>query len=512
MIIIMDKGTPVTYNSFPIWKESNLYCYDLPTTPNPDMGTILVTGATGYIGGRLVSELKARGYQVRVMVRRKSEEQEGLFPDCAIVVADALNMESLNHVLEGIHAAYYLIHSLLLGPEEFHSADILAAENFQKCAEKNDVKRIIYLGGLGDTHYPLSYHLESRMQVAEKLISGNVPVTVLRAAIIIGSGSASYEIIQHLVKNLPIIFTPPRVKNKCQPIGVRDVIKYLVGVLEIPQTSGQYFDIGGRNILTYKKMMEVLAVLFNKKILLIPFPFFHTKIFAYLAGLVTPVPASIIQSLFESLKNDVVCQNDTIQKYLPFDPLSYKETIIKAMTREEQDRVHTRWSDAYPPANELSMKLHELSEEPKFTTFYSIKTSKSPKAIFDSFCKIGGKEGWFHNNWMWRLRGMMDSILMGVGSSRGRRSAATLKTNDVIDFWRVEDLKINQRLLLRAEMKLPGKAWLEFYVDNESGETTLSISAYFETSTIWGTLYWYNFLPFHYFIFNSLLEQVEKKA
>jgi uncharacterized protein YbjT (DUF2867 family) len=233
------------------WENENFFCHDLPSEPRKDTGKILVTGASGYIGGRLVPELLARGYQVRVMVRAASPVYKELWPDAEIVVADALDMARLQMALEDVDTAYYLIHSLLLGPKGFASADVQAAIHFRKAAEEKQIKRIIYLGGLGDTRTKLSSHLQSRIQVAEELKRGKVPVTILRAAIIIGSGSASYEIIQHLVRRLPIILIPRWAMTKCQPIAIRDVIKYLVGVLEIPETSGKFFDIGGKDILSY---------------------------------------------------------------------------------------------------------------------------------------------------------------------------------------------------------------------------------------------------------------------
>ena len=287
------------------------------------MGKVLVTGASGYIGGRLVPELLARGYTVRIMVRAPSPVYQEQWPQVEVVAADALKLDQLKIALKGIDTAYYLIHSLLLGHKEFAAADIQAAINFRIAAEANRVRRIIYLGGLGDTQSKLSRHLQSRIQVADELRKGKVPVTTLRAAIIIGSGSASYEIIQHLVKKIPIILIPRWAKTKCQPIAIRDVIKYLVGALEIPETSGGSFDIGGNDILTYHEMLKVRAELLGRKRFFIPF-FSFLPLYSYIGGFVTPVPAPITRSLMEGLKNEVVCQNNTIQRYLPFKPLSYQ--------------------------------------------------------------------------------------------------------------------------------------------------------------------------------------------
>ncbi|TRZ77689.1 MAG: DUF2867 domain-containing protein [Deltaproteobacteria bacterium] len=500
-----------SHSYFESSEENPLFCHDLPSRPLAEIGKILVTGASGYIGGRLVPELLARGYRLRVMVRAPSPAYRELWPDVEVVAADALDLDQLRIALKGIDTAYYLIHSLLLGHNEFAAADIGAAVNFRIAAEENRIKRIIYLGGLGDTQSNLSPHLQSRIQVAEELKKGKAPVTTLRAAIIIGSGSASYEIIQHLVKRLPVILIPRWAMTKCQPIGIRDVIKYLVGVLETPQTAGGSFDIGGKDILSYCEMLKIRADLLNKKRLFIPF-FSFLPLYSYIGGLITPIPAPITRSLMEGLKNEVICQNNTIRRCLPFEPLSYKEAIIRAMNREEQDRIHTRWSDAYPPAHELALKLRELKGGPRYTNTYFMDTSKKASSLFKCICTIGGKGGWFSNNWVWRLRGVVDNILMGVGTTRGRKSQTNLRINDVIDYWRVEELQKDARLLLRAEMKLPGKAWLEFKIENEGSKRRLSIAAHYQPRGVFGKVYWYAFLSCHQFLFNNLIKQIETRA
>ncbi|NQT94134.1 MAG: DUF2867 domain-containing protein [Lentisphaerae bacterium] len=492
--------------------QHDVFCDDLPTRPQPEIGKILVTGATGYIGGRLVPELLIRGYNVRVMVRAASPEHQERWPEAEIAVADALDRDALERALDGVHTAYYLIHSLLLGPGGFEEAELKSAGNFAKAAETAGVHRIIYLGGLGDMGKSLSPHLQSRMQVAQTLDRGAVQTTILRAAIIIGSGSASYEIVKHLVEKLPVFFIPPWGRTRCQPIGIRDVVKYLVGVLETPETCGASFDIGGKGILSYEMMMRELADVLGKKRLFINTFFSRLGFYAYLASLITPVPASITFCLMEGLRDDVICQNGDIRKLIPFRCLTYRESLVDAMSREEQDRVHTRWSDAYPPAHELAIKLHELDHPPAYTCIYSLQTTKSAPALFRSICRIGGKEGWFHVNWMWRLRGMLDRVLAGVGSSRGRRSSSTLRINDVIDFWRVEDLLPDEMLLLRAEMKLPGRGWLEFRVQPDGERRRLCVQSYYDTNSVAGRLYWYIFLPFHFYIFSFLLKQIEKRS
>lgn len=495
-------------------ESNNILCTDLPTTPRPGMGRILVSGASGYIGGRLVPELLARGYRVRVMVRADSPEYKERWPGADIHVVDALDKEGLKKSLDGVYAAYYLIHSMLLGQKKFESADIQAARNFRDAAEENNVGRIIYLGGLGDVNTHLSPHLRSRMQVAGELRNGRTPVTVLRAAVIIGSGSASFEILKNLVRVLPVIPCPTWTRTHCQPISIRDVIKYLVGVLETPESAGKSYDIGGGEILSYQKMMQILAGVLGKKRFFVPLPVSITRLYAYITSFFTPVPARITMCLMEGCKNEVICKNRDIHEVLSFTLLSYKEAIARAITREEQDRIHTRWSDAYPPAHELAIKLRELPRPPRYTASYSLLTAKESAPLFKSICRVGGKLGWFNSNLLWRLRGMVDRMFLGVGTSRGRRSYSDLRINDVIDFWRVEDLIQNEMLLLRAEMILPGKAWLKFEISSQDNNDLrrLSVEAFFDTKSLFGKIYWYMFLPFHRFIFYDLIHQIAKRS
>lgn len=494
------------------WDKKELACNDLPTNFQPQSGKILVTGASGYIGGSLVPELLARGYHVRVMVRAYSPEYHARWPHAEITVADALDLKSLETALEGIDTAYYLIHSLALGPREFSSADMQAARNFNQAAANKKIRRIIYLGGLGDMRGSLSSHLRIRAEVAKILRQGIVSVTILHAAIIVGAGSASYEIIHHLVKNLRMILIPYWAKNRCQPIAVRDVIKYLVGALETPETAGKSFDIGGKDILSYEMMLKIFGDLLNKKIIFLSVPFSNISFYSYIASLITPVPKSITECLMEGLVNEVICKNETIKSFVPIRPLSYREAIVRAMTREEQDKIYTRWSDAYPPAHELAIKLHELKNKPSYRTTYSLKTRKDASSLFKSICKIGGKRGWFHGNWLWRLRGILDRLLLGVGTARGRKSHSSLKINDVIDFWRIEEMEENKKILLRAEMKLSGRAWLEFNIEDEKIERKLTVSAYYETETLRGKTYWYLCLPFHHFIFYNLIKEIDRRS
>jgi uncharacterized protein YbjT (DUF2867 family) len=508
-----DRSSRTGNGSPPAHPESDTpFCADLSTTPRELPGGVLVTGASGYIGGRLVPELLERGYSVRTMVRGGAADVKRRWPGADVAVADALDLGSLGPALEGIDTAYYLIHSMLLGPGEFAGADAQAASNFAAVAGEKGVRRIIYLGGLGDLHSDLSRHLRSRMEVARRLEAGPVPVTILRAAIIIGSGSASYEILSSLVDRFPVLLTPREIRSLCQPVSIRDVVKYLVGSLESEETSGGRFDIGGDEVMSYREMMKTVAGILDRKRLFITMPFVSLRVFGYIAGLVTPVPAPITMSLMEGLKNDVICEDSSIRRIIPFTPLPYRTALVRAMSREEQDRVHTRWSDAYPPASELAIRLGEVEGRPMYRASSSIGSSKEAAALFESICRIGGREGWFHGNWMWRLRGAFDRVIMGVGTRRGRKSSSGLGAGDVVDFWRVEDIIPSKRLLLRAEMKLPGKAWLEFHIGDHGDRRELSLTARYLTTTLFGRAYWYFFLPFHRFIFRGLLRQIEERS
>lgn len=489
------------------------YCHILPTIPNPSRGLILVTGGTGYIGGRLIPQLQVRGYMVRVLTRDDCPEYSERWPGAEVVTGDALDPVSLEKSMQGVDTAYYLIHSMLLGPAHFEEADIQAAINFRAAAARCGVKRIIYLGGLGDRNDSLSPHLESRMRVARELSAGPVPVTVLRAAIIIGSGSAPYEILRGLVRNLPLLLMPFWSRTRCQPIAIRDVIKYLIGVLESNETSGRHFDIGGPDILTYEEMLRTLARLLGKKRFFLPFPCSCIPLYSYAVSLLTPVPHAIVRSLLPSCPNDVICVDQSLQKILPIPLITFRHALLRAMQREEQDDVRTRWSDSYPPSHVLAIKLKENRRKPTFTCTYALKTDRSRRSVFHNICRIGGKEGWFHSNLLWRMRGLLDRLLMGVGTSRGRRQIDTLRVNDVIDFWRVEEIEEDHRLLLRAEMKLPGLAWLEFRVDPLTpDESRLSVTAWFQTRSLFGHVYWYFFLPFHDFIFKDLIWEIHKRS
>jgi uncharacterized protein YbjT (DUF2867 family) len=494
------------------WDTNDLLCSDLKTTPRPELGTILVTGATGYIGGRLVPELLARGYKVRVMERVDTGEGQERWPDTETVVADALNKGELITALKGVHTAYYLIHPTFIGYKKYRSTDLAAAVNFREAAEINGINRIIILGTIIDQESMTDSTQSKIIQIPDELQKSSIPVTQIRVAMIIGSGGAFYELCKNLVKKAPIMLIPRWAKNKVQPVSLRSLIHVLVGVLETEDTIGKEYEICGDEVLTYEEMFKVFARLLNKRKIFISTWLSYPRFYSYVASLITPLPESVIRSMIVRGRFEMVCNDNNYILKSFYTPLKFKESILRAMSREEQDTVYTRWSDEYPRAHELAIKLKELKSPPHFISSYSRLSDRSEQAIFQSFCMIGGQEGWLQNNWMWKLRGLMDRLLLGVGISRGRRSVSDLRLNDVIDFWRVEVIQENNRLLLRAEMKLPGMAWLEFKVENEAGKSKLTVTAYYETKGFWGNLYWYFFLPFHHIIFTNLLKQIDLKS
>ncbi len=334
--------------------SNELFCLDLPSEPNTVIGKILVTGANGYIGGLLVPELVCRGYQVKVMVRKNGSHYSQLWPTVEVVEADALDLISLSDALKGIHTAYYLIHSLLLGQKIFEKTDIQAASNFRIAAEEQGIKRMIYLSGLGDRNAKLSPHLDNRIKVADCLSEGSVPVTVLRAGMIIGSGSASFTILKNLVENTPVFFIPKWAKTKSQPISVRAVMIYLVGILEQEETAGKRFDIGGPDILTYDEKLKIMAEILGKKRYFFPGFFTLTSLYGHIAGFLTTVPKPICKILVEGCKNEVICQNTEIKKYINIKLLSFKAALIAALSHEKKIVITNQLTDTLSTTQKIA--------------------------------------------------------------------------------------------------------------------------------------------------------------
>jgi len=495
------------------------YCDDLPTTPLPPNTRILVTGANGYVAHRLIPELVSRGYIVRCMFRRKSTPSLLTHPRIETVYADCLNKEELKQALKDIEYAYYLIHSMRFKKDEFVEKDKKAATNFREAAEECGVKRIIYLGGLGEATQKLSPHLQSRMEVGQILSSGSIPVIRLRAAIILGTGSASYELLKSLVMHNRWIPFLPEFDSKCQPIAIRDVIKYLVGVLETESLTTRVYPIGGKDVLSYTELIRRFARILNKRVRLfdvswVPLPSsILFRLYAYWLHLFNVVPVNITSLLLDSLKTDVICMECDIYKILPFETLDFKTAVVWAQEKEQQSRVWSHWSDVPHERMADLMPLCEYESANFMIDEHSLEIPAPPGVIFPIICRIGGNHGWVHANFLWQIRGAIDRMLGGVGLNRGRRDHNQLRVGDSIDFWRVEKLEKDKELLLRAEMLSPGLSWLQFELLPKDARTTkLVLKAHFIPQPFWGDLYWILMGRFHNYIFRGMLTYFRKEA
>ncbi len=476
---------------------------------------IIVLGATGYVGGRLVAKLLEEGYQVRATGRSKEKLKSRFWadhPQVELFDADVQNLDSLRKALKGMDIAYYLVHSMNPERSDFEEADRIAANNMIKISQECDVKRIIYLGGLGEDNPQLSKHLKSRHEVCEILNSGPVPVTTLRAAMIIGSGSASFEILRYLVERLPIMITPRWVNTPNQPIAIRNVIEYLCGCAQKDETAGQTYDIGGKEILSYLELMKIYAdVAGLAPRIFIQVPIFTPRLSSLWIHLVTPVPSYIARPLAEGLRNPVICKDLRIREIIPQDLLDCKEAITRALHLVHLNDVKTYWADA---GKVPQMDIAQTGD-PNWAggTLLQDKRTRIVKAskerIWEVISHIGGETGWYHGTWLWGLRGSLDRLVGGVGSSRGRRNAVEIAVGDVLDFWRVIGVRNNEYLTLAAEMKVPGVATLDFHI-KEIDSTTCELTqhARFRPRGLFGLLYWYSLVPLHEYIFGGMIKKV----
>ncbi|MDA0690308.1 MAG: SDR family oxidoreductase [Nitrospinae bacterium] len=495
------------------------YCDDLPTKPLPANTRVLVTGANGYVGHRLIPELIFRGYIVRCMFRRKTMPAILVHPRIEVAYADCHDKDELRAALKDVDYAYYLIHSMRGKNKLFRERDKQAAKNFLEAAEENGIKRIIYLGGLGETNERLSSHLKSRMEVGSILSSGTIPVIRLRAAIILGTGSASYELLKSLVSHNRWIPFLTEFDSKCQPIAVRDVIKYLVGVLETDNLTTKAYHIGGKDILSYTELVKRFAKILNKNVRLfevswVPLPVgLMCRLYAYWLHLFNSVPVNISYLLLHSLRTDVLCTENDIYKILPFEPLDFNTAVEWALKKEEQSRVFSHWSDVSPERMKDLMPLCEYESANFMIDEHSINISAPPDTVFPLICRVGGKHGWIAANLLWKIRGAVDRMLGGPGLNRGRRDDNQLREGDSVDFWRVEKLEVNKELLLRAEMLSPGLSWLQFsLIPQGTDKTKLTLRAHFIPQPLWGNLYWFLMAKFHDYIFKGMLSYFRNEA
>ena len=468
---------------------------------------VLLTGSTGYIGRRLKQKLlDDESVDLKLLVRNKKTISPTILDKVEVIEGDTFNKEALKEALKDVEIAYYLIHSL--SNENYKDLDKISAQNFLDVAEECGVKRIIYLGGLGVKNEDTSEHLLSRIETGEILSSNKSVQTIwLRAGVIIGSGSASFEIIRNLTEKLPVMTTPKWVDTKAQPIAVNDVLSYLHDSLYLEVKENLIVDIGSAQ-LSYKEMMEKTALALGLKRFLIPVPFMSINISSYWLNLFTPVPFTIAKALIEGLKSEVVIQNQNARKYFPkIVPMSYEDAVKSAIKEIEENQVISRWNDKGDGVWE-KIGQKEISKAIFIDRKEEDISNIEPSKVYQSFIGIGGDNGWFDFDFLWELRGIIDKLIGGVGLKRGRRSQCDLRISDCLDFWKVVDLKENERLLLYAQMKLPGSAWLEFKIQDNK----LIQSAYFYPKGVLGRLYWYVLIPLHYFVFNNMIKSIVKKA
>ena len=468
---------------------------------------VLLTGSTGYIGRRLKQKLlDDESVDLKLLVRNKKTISPTILDKVEVIEGDTFNKEALKEALKDVEIAYYLIHSL--SNENYKDLDKISTQNFLDVAEECGVKRIIYLGGLGVKNEDTSEHLLSRIETGEILSSNKSVQTIwLRAGVIIGSGSASFEIIRNLTEKLPVMTTPKWVDTKAQPIAVNDVLSYLLDSLYLEVKENLIVDIGSEQ-LKYKDMMKKTANALGLKRFLIPLPFMSINISSYWLNLFTPVPFTVAKALIEGLKSEVVIQNQNAKKYFPkIVPMSYEDAVKSAIKEIEENQVISRWNDKGDGVWE-KIGQKEISKAIFIDRKEEDMSNIEPSKVYQSFIGIGGDNGWFDFDFLWELRGIIDKLIGGVGLKRGRRSQCDLRISDCLDFWKVVDLKENERLLLYAQMKLPGSAWLEFKIQDNK----LIQSAYFYPKGVLGRLYWYALVPLHYFVFNNMIKSIVKKA
>lgn len=473
--------------------------------------TILLTGATGYIGGRLLHAFENQEKAVRCMTRRPEALQPRVTASTTVVEGDVLDEASLHGTMDGVKIAYYLIHSM--GAEgSFEEKDRQAALNFGREAQRAGVERIIYLGGLGDEDDELSPHLRSRMEVGACLRQFDIPVLEFRASIVIGSGSLSFEMIRTLVERLPVMITPRWVDVMAQPISITDLLDYLLASADIAISGHQIVEIGGTDRVSYGDIMAEYARQRHLKRKTLRVPFLTPYLSSLWLGLVTPLYARVGRKLIDSIRHSTVVQNNSARVLLPdIHPKSMKEAIADALINEDEAYARTRWSDALSSAGE-SKEWGGVRFGNRLVDARHVLVDVAPEKAFAPIRQIGGSKGWYYGNWLWRIRGFMDLLVGGVGVRRGRPHPDKIAVGDAIDFWRVEAYEPDRRLRLFAEMKLPGRAWLEFEVTSTDNGSTIRQTAIYDPIGLWGLAYWYGIFPLHQFVFAGMLRGIVKEV
>jgi len=473
---------------------------------------VAIAGASGYIGGRLTRRLLELGYVVRCLARHPGKilgREWGNHSQVEVRQTDLADETSLTQALEGCEAAFYLVHSMTSAGGHYAAKDRDLALHFARAAQQAGVGRIIYLGGLGETGPDLSEHLASRREVEAALASAGVPVTVFRAAMIIGSGSASFEILRYLVERLPVMITPKWVSTPCQPIAVRNVVEYLAGALAAPATTGGTFDIGGPEALRYRDILNIMAEeLGLRRRWIVPVPVLTPRLSSYWIHLVTPLSHDIARPLAEGLKNPVVCRENRITEIIPQHLLNVREAIRGALSSLAEHHVETNWSMAGPIPGDPDWAGGAVFRDTR-----EVNIEAPPQAVFRAICRVGGGHGWYAADWLWTVRGWLDQLVGGPGLRRGRRDPERVTFGEALDFWRVVGFEQDRRLALRAEMKLPGEALLEFLIQPQgAGGCSLRQQALFKPRGLLGLLYWYSVAPLHHVVFRGMLMGIRKEA
>jgi uncharacterized protein YbjT (DUF2867 family) len=470
---------------------------------------ILIVGASGYIGARLFPRLLAGGHDL-VLMSRDARPLAARFPEATVVAADLLEPSTLPAALEGVEVAYYLAHSMGAGEEAFAERDQRAARNFAQAAAGARVSRIVYLGGLGDDSAELSHHLTSRHQTGAELARHGVPVTEFRAAVIIGSGSASFEILRHLTERLPIMITPRWVGTRCQPIGIRDVLDYLAAALDHPDVT-RIVEIGGPDVLSYADMLRTYAHIRGLRRLMIPVPVLTPRLSSYWVNLVSPVPARVARPLIEGLRNEVVVRDPRPASTFALRPEPYVEALRRAIDRTDRHDVESTWFDALAAPDSVSLSSL-TSREGMIIERRQRAVPVAPETLFTEIERLGGDAGWPYANVLWRTRGLADRVVGGVGMRLSRRHPDHLRVGDALDFWRVEEVRRPMVLRLRAEMKVPGRAWLQYEVIATDAGSRVVQTAFFEPKGLPGLAYWYALYPVHGLIFRGTLRVIAERA
>lgn len=474
---------------------------------------ILLTGATGYIGKRILPVLLEQGHEVVCCVRDKKRfPSEGIYqhPGISLFEVDFLKAIPSQEVIKDIDVAYYLIHSMSSNTGDFEKLEAVSAENFIQLIQQTRAKQIIYLGGITNEEI-LSKHLASRKNVEDILSKGHIALTTIKAGIIVGSGSASFEIIRDLVEKLPLMITPRWLDTKCQPIAIRNVLEYLSGVIMKPETFNQSFDIGGPDVLTYKEMLLQFAAVRGLKRYIYTVPVMTPRLSSYWLYFVTSTSYKLAVNLVHSMKVEVVANDNRLEKLLGIQPITYKDAVKLAFQKIDQNNVVSSWKDSLVSSYADNSLLEHINvpSDGCFTDKREIPISGNINQVLENVWSIGGERGWYYGDWLWKIRGFMDRVLGGVGLRRGRTNANTINTGDTLDFWRVLVAdKPNKRLLLYAEMILPGEAWLEFRIIKKDDQYYLQQTATFRPKGLAGRLYWYSVLPFHFFVFEGMAKNI----